>query len=220
MGSGQEKDLAQGIKIKISNFKKLLGEIARHSNEHKLSETITFIIKASGLEEEFKESKDEGAARLENAYELVNFASKYDSLNPSDAILEFLSDSALQSDQDELKEEGKAVRLMTVHASKGLEFDTIFVSGLEDGLFPHQRLDERAKMKPEEAEEERRLFYVAVTRARKKLFLSYAQTRTVFGRRALNMPSEFISDIPEHLLEEENFEVSGWQRRPLLEIDF
>ena len=220
VGSGQEKDLAQGIKIKISNFKKLLGEIARHSNEHKLSETITFIIKASGLEEEFKESKDEGAARLENAYELVNFASKYDSLNPSEAILEFLSDSALQSDQDELKEEGKAVRLMTVHASKGLEFDTIFVSGLEDGLFPHQRLDERAKMKPEEAEEERRLFYVAVTRARKKLFLSYAQTRTVFGRRALNMPSEFISDIPEHLLEEENFEVSGWQRRPLLEIDF
>ena len=151
---------------------------------------------------------------------MVNFASKYDSLNPSDAILEFLSDSALQSDQDELKEEGKAVRLMTVHASKGLEFDTVFISGLEDGLFPHQRLDERARMKPEEGEEERRLFYVAVTRARKKLFLSYAQTRTVFGKRVMNMPSEFICDIPGHLLEEENFEVSGWQRRPLLEIDF
>lgn len=217
--AGQEKSLSPAIKVKISNFKNLLGEIAQFSSEHKLSETISFIIKQSGLEEEWKKSRDEGEARLANAYELVNFASKYDILAPEEGTLSFLSDSALQSDQDELKEERKAVRLMTVHASKGLEFDAVFIAGLEDGLFPHQRMDEE-KITPEEAEEERRLFYVAVTRAREKLFLSYTQSRTMFGRRMVNLPSEFIFDIPENLLKEEHFEENGAYRRPLLEIDF
>ena len=121
-------------------------------------------------------------------------------MDPQDGVLQFLSDSALQSDQDELKEEDKAVRLMTVHSSKGLEFDVVFIAGLEDGLFPHQRMSED-NISPEEAEEERRLFYVALTRARKKLFLSYAQSRTMWGKSQLNMPSEFISDIPEKLID-------------------
>ena len=198
--SGSEDGLPPTMKIKIAKFKKLLLDIAKFSNEHKISESITYIIKEAGLEEEWKGGGEEGEARFENAYELVHFASKYDTMDPQDGVLQFLSDSALQSDQDELKEEDKAVRLMTVHSSKGLEFDVVFIAGLEDGLFPHQRMSED-NISPEEAEEERRLFYVALTRARKKLFLSDAQSRTMWGKSQLNMPSEFISDIPEKLID-------------------
>jgi len=90
---------------------------------------------------------------------------------------------------------------MTVHASKGLEFKYVFVTGLEDGLFPHERQNEGQS--GEDREEERRLFYVAITRAKEKLFLSFANFRTIFGSRNINAPSEFIGDIPGDLLEKE-----------------
>ncbi len=217
--SGNESSLPLSMKTKLKNFKMLLKEIEKVSRTQKPSEVISFIIKTSGLEKEWKEGGDEGRARLENAYELSNFASRYDQEFPEEGILNFLADAALQSDQDELKEEQKAVRLMTVHASKGLEFDVVFIAGLEDGLFPHQKMNEE-NTSPEEAEEERRLFYVALTRARKKVFLSYAQTRTLFGHRQVNIPSEFIFDIPETLTEEEVFNEYDLPRKPLLEINF
>ena len=217
--SGNESSLTSAIQTKLVNFRALLKEIEKTSKEKKLSETISFIIKVVGLEEEWKDSGDDGVARLENAYELSNFASKYDHLPPEESVLNFLTDVALQSDQDEMNDEEKAVRLMTIHASKGLEFDTVFISGLEDGLFPHQEINKEG-IAPEEAEEERRLFYVAITRARKKVFLSYAETRTLFGRRQVNMPSPFIFDIPETLIEEEVVDKYTLLRKPLLEIDF
>ena len=217
--SGNESSLTSAIQTKLVNFRALLKEIEKTSKEKKLSETISFIIKVVGLEEEWKDSGDDGVARLENAYELSNFASKYDHLPPEESVLNFLTDVALQSDQDEMNDEEKAVRLMTIHASKGLEFDTVFISGLEDGLFPHQEINKEG-IAPEEAEEERRLFYVAITRARKKVFLSYAETRTLFGRRQVNMPSPFIFDIPETLIEEEVVDKYTLPRKPLLEIDF
>lgn len=216
---GRTESLPAGMKTKIAGFRTLLSTIAEISTTKRVSETISFVIKESKLEEEWKESGEEGAARLENAYELVNFASRYDDMPPEEGILSFLSETALQSDQDELKEERKAVRLMTVHAAKGLEFDIVFIAGLEDDLFPHQRINE-SNVTAEEAEEERRLFYVALTRARKKIYLSYAQVRTVFGRQQVNMPSEFIFDIPAELTEEETFENSGRPHKPLLDIDF
>ncbi|MEK7087857.1 MAG: 3'-5' exonuclease, partial [Patescibacteria group bacterium] len=144
----------------------------------------------------------------------VTFATRYD-IPPAGgaeeretAVNQFLADAALQSDQDELKEEKNAVRLMTVHASKGLEFDHVFITGLEQDLFPHSRFGEDERTE-EKAEEERRLFYVALTRARKKIFLTYANVRTIFGARQVNLPSEFIFDIDEELLQAEaisNFE--------------
>ena len=216
--SGQETSLPLAMRTKLDNFRSLLREIEQVSREKKPSETISFIIKKSGLEDEWKSGGDEGGTRLENAYELSNFASRYNHLSPEEGILGFLADAALQSDQDELREENKAVRLMTVHASKGLEFDIVFISGLEEGLFPHQRMSDEMT-KPEEKEEERRLFYVALTRARKKVFLSYAETRTMFGNRQVNIPSQFIFDIPETLVEEESLSDNSY-RRPLLEIDF
>ena len=108
---------------------------------------------------------------------------------------------------------------MTVHASKGLEFDTVFITGLEDGLFPSDKgtVDRHS----EEGEEERRLFYVALTRARKKVYLTYAQIRTIYGSKQVNSPSEFVCDIDDELLErEENTIRGGDNEKPLFSIDF
>jgi DNA helicase-2/ATP-dependent DNA helicase PcrA len=218
--SGMESDVTSATKKKIADFYSLLGEIKSFSNERTPSETVQYIIGSSGMETEWKENKGEDLDRLENAYELVAFAKKYDSLPSGEGIEQLLSDSALNSDQDDMKEERNAVRLMTVHASKGLEFNTVFIAGLEDGLFPHQKIT-KENITPEESEEERRLFYVAVTRARKKIYLSYAQVRTIFGSRQVTMPSEFIFDIPAELTEEERFEgEDSWKAKPLLDISF
>ena len=216
---GDEASLPLGMKTKLKSFRNLLKEIEKVSREKRPSETISFIIKISGLEKEWKNSGDECRARLENAYELANFAFRYDNEPPEEGVLNFLADAALQSDQDEMKDGEKAVCLMTVHASKGLEFDTVFIAGLEDGLFPHQKVND-GNTSPEETEEERRLFYVALTRARKKVFLSHAGTRTLFGRRQTNFPSEFVFDIPEALVEKEVVDKYSFPIKPLLEIDF
>ncbi len=175
---------------------------------------IKFVVKHSGIERELSEGGEEELERLANIKELATLALKYDSLPAGQAglanglgIERMLEDAALASDQDEImlsaekKEKKDAVKLMTVHASKGLEFKYVFITGLEDGLFPNQR-DGETKSN-EDREEERRLFYVALTRAREKIFLSFANFRTIFGSRTINTASEFISDIPSDLLEKE-----------------
>jgi DNA helicase-2/ATP-dependent DNA helicase PcrA len=154
--------------------------------------------------------------RLENAKELISLAQKYDSFTEitndretdySDAIEKFIEDVMLASDQDSLNKKDGGVKLMTIHAAKGLEFDKVFVTGLESGLFPHERLDE-AKI---DEEEERRLFYVAVTRAKNHLFLTYTTFRTIFGSKNTQIPSEFLSDISDHLVEQKSYADNyGW----------
>ncbi len=216
---GNEGSLPPAVRKKLADFRKLLETIATTAKKEKPSDVIKFVIKATGLEAEWKEGGEDGLARLENAYELVNFATRYDERPLETGILELLTEIALQSDQDGMKDEGGAVRLMTVHASKGLEFDTVFISGLEEGLFPHAK-SESDDITPEEAEEERRLFYVALTRARKKVFLTYAETRNIFGSRQVGLPSEFLGDIPDKLLWWESSEEYGTDRKPLLEIEF
>lgn len=214
--AGEETMLPEATRRKLEDFRDLLRGIGKFAETHSVSESVTFAIKQTDLEEKWRKEKDEGEARLENAFELANFASRYNHLPAGEGLLAFLSDASLQSDQDEIREEKSALRLMTVHAAKGLEFDTVFVTGLEDGLFPHQGF---GKDDDDKKEEERRLFYVALTRAKKKLFLSYAGTRNVFGQRRVNLPSEFISDLPKSLIEWEvtEGEIPG---RPLLEIEF
>ncbi|HRH25330.1 MAG TPA: UvrD-helicase domain-containing protein [Parcubacteria group bacterium] len=228
--AGDETTLPAGTRVKIADFRKLLADIGEKANELKPSEVINHIIKSTGLEAEWRGGRDEDQDRLENAFELVAFASRYDHLPQGEGIENFLKDAALQSDQDDLdrkkneKENKNGVRLMTIHASKGLEFNVVFISGLEDGLFPHNKIT-RENITAEEREEERRLFYVAVTRARKKLFLTNAQVRTVFGQRETNLPSEFIFDVPEELTEEEVWNEGSVPRRDtrrdiLYKIDF
>jgi DNA helicase-2/ATP-dependent DNA helicase PcrA len=199
----QEATLPQATQEKIHNFKKLLQRIAIKAKTDKASETVKFIIKESGMEDMLKYGKEEDQEKLENTRELVTLATRYDTLTPEEGIELFLSDSALASDQDSLIKNETAVKLMTVHASKGLEFDYVFITGLEENLFPHQRLNQD-RISEEESEEERRLFYVALTRARKKLFLTYASVRTIFGSKQVNIPSEFITDIDNELMEAED----------------
>lgn len=201
--SGGESTLTGVVREKVQNLRSLLSHISDMSTKLRPSELVRFTITETGLERLFKDDKLEGAERLENLAELVSLAARYDHLPtvsdlsttaPLDA---FLESAALASDQDELKEETNAVRLMTVHASKGLEFPVVFITGLEEGLFPYERegSDENDK------EEERRLCYVAITRAEKKVYLSYASYRTVFGSKNATLPSQFLSDIPGELVE-------------------
>ncbi len=201
--SNQFRDLPSTMQMKINKFYLLLESIREYADAHTPSESIKYVIEKCGFEEELSRGTSDEQERLENMKELVTLATKYDSMPNGLGMEKLLEDASLSSDQDTLMHKSNGVRLMTVHASKGLEFKYVFVTGLEQDLFPHARSGSRSK---EDAEEERRLFYVALTRAEKKLYLSYAQLRTIFGSRQVNTPSEFIYDIPEHLTK---FEKSG-----------
>ena len=199
------ESLPTKTKSKINNFYNTLDAIKEKIETTKASDTIKFAVKKSGIEIELSTGTDEDTERLENIKELATLALKYDNLESGTGIEKLLEDASLASDQDsimhnqEKKEKINGVKLMTVHASKGLEFKYVFITGLEDGLFPHQKDNETKSA--EDREEERRLFYVALTRAREKLFLSFANFRTIFGSRQINTPSEFITDIPANLIE-------------------
>ncbi len=195
--AGQEESLPAAAKEKVAEFRRLLERIKEKAMTGRTSDTIKLIIQESGIEKMLKEDDEE---KLENTRELVTLASRYNVMSPEEGIEQLLTDAALATDQDSLIKNEAAVKLMTVHAAKGLEFDYVFVSGLEENLFPHKKLSEDS-LTPEEGEEERRLFYVALTRARKKLFLTYSSMRTIFGQRQINVLSEFITDVDDSLLE-------------------
>jgi DNA helicase-2/ATP-dependent DNA helicase PcrA len=194
--NGEEEKLTGAVREKVQNLRLLLSKIKMAAEGQKPSDVLRFVVVESGLERELKADKLEGPERLENLRELVSLGSRFDALPPGDALDAFLESAALQSDQDELKEDANAVRLMTVHASKGLEFQNVFITGLEEGLFPYERMGDEASDK----EEERRLMYVAVTRAQKKLYLTFASYRTVFGSKNSTVPSQFLSDISDALV--------------------
>ena len=216
--SGKENGLNESLKIKINNFRKMLADFRNILKKEKPSKALKYIIEKSGMENFYKTGLEEDTDRLENIMELVTLATKYDAYKNEEGIENFLTDVALASDQDSLNTEKTGVKLMTVHSSKGLEFDYVFISGLEDDLFPHKKMYERKKS-GEEGEEERRLFYVAITRAGEKLLLTHANTRTIFGRVEINSRSEFIDDIPEKYLEHESYS-SNHSLTPLINIDF
>lgn len=212
---GKTHELPAKTKEKVDIFQHMILEIESYANEHPVHDTLIFIMKRTGIEEYYRKDGAEGMERLENIRELVSLAIKYSEYEALEAIEHLLEDAALGSDQDELKEkeEFDAVRLMTIHASKGLEFPYVFITGLEEGLFPHERLgDEHI-----DTEEERRLFYVALTRAKKKIFLSYAHIRTIFGSQRVNIPSSFLKDIRSELIEESNPTESGFERTVYLD---
>ncbi len=214
---GKESELPPAMKIKMGVFRNLLGRIKEFAVQNPPSKTILFIATEVGLNQNLEKS-EEGIERIENIKELAVLASRYDTLTPEAGVEKMLEDVALASDQDGDKESVDAVRLMTVHAAKGLEFSYVFIVGLEEGLFPHDR-NQDSNVSAEEAEEERRLFYVAITRAKKKLFFCYAQTRTIFGSRGVNIPSEFLLEIPDEYLEREYSDYRP-KRKPLLHIEF
>lgn len=205
--SGMLDRLSPAFLKKWHDFNEILDDIAKKAQGEKASELVRFVVKRTGLEDMLKNGPDEDLERLENVYELATLATKYDFMIPGEGVAKLLEDASLASDQDEMEEEKSAVRLMTVHASKGLEFEYVFITGLEQDLFPHRAME--SKREKRDDEEERRLFYVALTRAKKKIFLSHASIRTIFGSRQVAVPSEFVFDIPDKHLEEEERHSSG-----------
>jgi len=202
MIEGQRDQIKGATLEKVERFEQMMRDIGDHARTEKISETLRFIIKRTGIEADLKKhGTEDDLERLENLQELVTLAIRYDELNAEEGVEALLENAALQSDQDELqsKEESDAVRLMTIHASKGLEFPYVFITGLEEGLFPHERLDTQGV----DHEEERRLFYVALTRAEKKIFLTYAHVRMIFGQQRVNVPSSFLNDIKSEHVEAE-----------------
>jgi DNA helicase-2/ATP-dependent DNA helicase PcrA len=192
------EDISASAQAKVGVVYDFLDKVMSTLETEPLSHVISMIIVDSGMEREMLEGSSEDKERLENARELVSLTVRYDGTAGLEALTTFLEETSLQSDQDNDTKEKKGVRLMTVHASKGLEFNHVFIVGLEQDLFPHKNIGNRKRSKEEE-EEERRLFYVAVTRARKNLYLSYAELRTIFGQKQINAPSEFLSDVPEEI---------------------
>jgi len=197
--AGQGESLPLAMKLKVKAFYGRLEQIRIFAQSNPPSMVVKYALLESGIEESYRNGTEEEQERLENIQELVTLATRYDSLGADAGLDALLTNAALASDQDTLEGKGSGVKLMTVHAAKGLEFKVVFVVGLEAGLFPHEK--NNISKKTEEGEEERRLFYVALTRAKERLFLTYASTRTIYGMRQVNTASEFISDIPHDLVD-------------------
>ena len=164
---------------------------------------IERVIKESGLEDELKKKQDEAKESdpLANIYELVNVAAEFDGLNPGATLDDFIEQVTLASDVDKLQDTGGAVTLMTLHAAKGLEFPFVAMVGMEDGLIPHARAI-GGMANPDELEEERRLAFVGITRAMKKLVLSHARYRMVRGETIRTVASQFFGEMPDEIFEE------------------
>ena len=203
--AGNTEKLPAAMREKIAKFYALLDRIKLAGTTMKPSQLIAYIIKETGIESMLADGDEEDTERLANVRELVSVATRYDVFDGEEGIEQFLADVALESDQDTMKGETDAVRLMTIHASKGLEFPNVFITGMEQDLFPSRRSQDESKDQSER-EEERRLFYVALTRAANKVFLTYASFRTIFGSRTVNIPSEFLNDIDAGLLMNESRE--------------
>ena len=192
---------AVGVSKKIvTNIKLLTNLIEKYSEVEKYSidELIIGIYKDSGYENMLKESNDPYAeSRIENISELVSSAKQFSSMN--DSLIDFISEMSLTSDSDDENQED-AVVLSTVHASKGLEYKVVFIMGLEENLFPSIRDAESSADEKNKMEEERRLAYVAITRAKERLFMSYANRRMQFGSIKMNKRSRFLDEVPNKLM--------------------
>ena len=188
----------------LREFTHAINEFIERKTQFTLPELVLYILNASGYISELQnDPTPENAARVENLGEFVNVAKEFAHDNPDGTLEDFLNHIALISDLDNLKAEKNCVSLMTVHSAKGLEFPIVFITGFEDGLFPHSN----SFLNKDDLEEERRAAYVAITRAKKKLYLTYTAMRSTFGKERLNRLSRFFDEIPPELINAVNFTV-------------
>ena len=204
-------DFNAATKARLIAFRDMIKEFSRNQNSVELSEFVPIVLERSGYMAELREENSiESQSRIENLQEFVNVVKEFeadeflgDEEDDLGLLGNFLSQVALVSDIDQLNEDDKSVTLMTLHAAKGLEFPVVFLAGLEDGMFPHSR--SIAFGAPSgELEEERRLMYVGITRAKDDLYLSWAQRRRIWGDIKYFPRSRFINEIPGNLLEDDN----------------
>jgi len=179
--------------IKFCDFIKRIQEA---KNSLPLADLIQKVFIESGYEKYLMDGTEEGEMRHENVKELLTVANKYSEYENEEALNLFLEEVSLVADTDNIDQSTDAVHLMTLHSAKGLEFKVVFIVGLEEGILPHSR----SMLSEEEMEEERRLMYVGITRAKEKVYLLFTVERNIFGSTQINAPSRFLDDIPEHLL--------------------
>jgi len=197
------EELSARARNALAAFLKIIQAFAEDIEPLPLGEQVEHVIQCSGLKAHYaKEKGEKGQARIENLDELVNASREFEYDAEEEEALEpltaFLSHAALEAGEGQADKWEDCVQLMTLHSAKGLEFNTVFLCGLEEGLFPHQR----SVQEPGRLEEERRLCYVGITRACKRLFITYAEHRRLHGSESYNMPSRFISEIPADLMDE------------------
>jgi DNA helicase-2/ATP-dependent DNA helicase PcrA len=190
-------DLTSAARSALADFRDLIDEVRAASQERRLVEVIDLLLLRSAYERYVKEGSAEGEERWGNVLELRGLASEYDGLPPGEGLQAFLEDVALMSDVDTMDDRAQGMTLITLHMVKGLEFPVVFMLGMEEGLFPHSRsLDSPAGL-----EEERRLAYVGMTRAKDRLYLFHTFRRHLWGSANLNLPSRFLKDIPPELVD-------------------
>ena len=196
---GEGAGLSSRAQRLVGGFADLMVELTEAMYTMSITEFVSALIEKTGYVKALEESKtEENQTRIENIRELEGAVSEFAKLNPEGTLTDFLENVALITDVDNLNQTSGAVTLMTLHSAKGLEFDAVFLVGMEEGVFPLSRalFDETA------LEEERRLAYVGITRAKKKLYLSHAHTRMLYNARSANQLSRFVSEIPQRLIQE------------------
>ena len=198
LATGAREALKPGERVKVEAFERIIAHLAAFAEEATPSEFVKAVIEKSGMQEKLGQGDEAERERFENVVELSAVAARHDATPGKGGIAGFLAEAALASDQDELDQGKKnGVALMTVHAAKGLEFDTVFVAGMEEGLFPHAGM---GRNEDRDEEEERRLFYVAMTRPKRRLILTFAKIRTLYGESYLTEPSSYLRDIDPSLM--------------------
>lgn len=195
LGSSMFDAISKGRELA---FKDLILDMIKAQDNLSLTEFIDYVIDKSGMKESLTSEKSlENDLRLDNLEEFKSVTASFEERTGSVNLSDFLEEISLVADISEHKEEKDAVTLMTIHSAKGLEFDCVFLCGMEEGIFPHQNSFESDA----EIEEERRLCYVGITRARKVLYLTNAHSRILYGREQVNLPSRFIKEIDKDLLD-------------------
>ncbi len=183
---------------KLLEFANLLAELRADSEKLKISELLEKVISETGYRQELEnEATAEAMGRIDNLNELISKAAEFESTSERADLSAFLEEVALVADIDNYSENDDTVVLMTLHSSKGLEFPTVFIAGVEEGIFPNSRCSEN----PDALEEERRLCYVGITRAKRQLYLTYANGRRQHGQPIMNLPSRFLKEIPMDFVE-------------------
>ncbi len=211
-------DITKDKLKKLKEFALVIKDCQKKCPQMKMSEFLDYLIKKIGYEQYIRDGSEEGERRWENVKELFSAIEKYNELSSEDGLRLFLEEVALSTDLDQIDDNQNSVTLMTLHSAKGLEFDTVFIIGLEEGLLPHSK----SIGDPLEMEEERRLCYVGITRAKNRVYLSFARLRKIYGSIQANRPSRFLFDIPEHLVERESQECGfseEWYEEEYVEID-
>jgi DNA helicase-2/ATP-dependent DNA helicase PcrA len=217
--AGENPNLSPRARTALFGFAELVRGFSAIAAKDPPSALFDAVYERTGLREQLQDGTDDGEERWTNLLELRNHAAEFDELAIPEGLERFLEEVALVSDQDELQEAPDRVTLITLHAAKGLEFPIVFIVGLEEGLLPHRRALEDDR----ELEEERRLAYVGMTRAKDRLYLVHANHRSTWGVGAASEPSRFLAELPEELLEADREAATpyrrawgaqgGWQRR-------